>query len=248
MAHFVFVHGAYHGGWCWQRLSPLLEAQGHSVLTPDLPGHGTDATPYPDLSLDAYVDKIALIIGGHDQPITLVGHSMAGMVISGVAEVLPEALSRLVYLTAYLPKQTPQQQAESISDLMRLAPTPSARKRALVQVSGVDCITVEPDELGPYFYNDASDQDVEWVRPHLIPEPVAAFKTAVPLTQDRYGTVPRDYISCRLDRAIPADLQDVMLQRSPCRRAWSMETGHSPFLTAPEALAEILIEGEGAET
>jgi pimeloyl-ACP methyl ester carboxylesterase len=102
-ADFVLVHGAYHGAWCWERLIPALTAKGAAVTAPDLPGHGADATPTADLSLTLYADYVAEGVRARGGPVTLVGHSMAGAVIAEVAERVPDLLTRLVYLTAYMP-------------------------------------------------------------------------------------------------------------------------------------------------
>jgi len=83
---------------------PLLEAAGHRVEAPDLPGHGADPTPFSELSMEAYGAFVAESAGGAAEPIVLVGHSMAGAVISWAAEHVPQAIRRLVYLTAYIPR------------------------------------------------------------------------------------------------------------------------------------------------
>ncbi|WP_461056300.1 alpha/beta fold hydrolase [Spirosoma arcticum] len=57
MITFVLVHGAWHGAWCWKKVTPLLEANGNRVLVPDLPGHGVDKTPPATVTLDDYVKK-----------------------------------------------------------------------------------------------------------------------------------------------------------------------------------------------
>jgi pimeloyl-ACP methyl ester carboxylesterase len=103
MATFVLVHGSWHGAWCWHRVVPELEALGHRVLAPDLPGHGDDATAPAQLTLKAYAECVATVICSATEPVVLVGHSFAGIVISQVAELVPERISRLVYLTAFLP-------------------------------------------------------------------------------------------------------------------------------------------------
>jgi pimeloyl-ACP methyl ester carboxylesterase len=102
MATFVLVHGAFHGGWCWYKIVPLLEAKGHRVLAPDLPGLGDDHTPLADLSLAAWTDSVAAKLHVLGTPVILVGHSRGGIVISEVAERVPEHVSALVYLTAFL--------------------------------------------------------------------------------------------------------------------------------------------------
>ena len=83
---------------------PLLEAAGHRVEAPDLPGHGADPTPLSELSMEAYGGFVAESASGAGESIVLVGHSMAGAVISWAAECVPQMIRRLVYLTAYIPR------------------------------------------------------------------------------------------------------------------------------------------------
>lgn len=82
---YVLVHGAWHGSWCWRKVVPLLRAKGHTVFTPDLPGHYRSATPCADVTLKTYVDSISDLIVSNNHKVILVGHSMAGVVISQVA-------------------------------------------------------------------------------------------------------------------------------------------------------------------
>jgi len=239
-ATFVLVHGAYHGAWCWERLTPVLEAWGARVLTPDLPGHGADKTPSADLSLTLYADRVADAVKGVGGPVSLLGHSMAGAVVAEAAERVPHLLTRLVYLTAYMPGP-----GESILDWARR--DEGSRARALkVDHEGVPCLAVDRDTTRDAFYQDASGEDLDRVFPKLRPEPMAIFRQGLALSAENFGRVPRDYVSCRGDLAITPDLQDAMLAALPARRVWRMNCGHSPFVVCPEALAEILFEGEGS--
>ncbi|MBD3648667.1 MAG: alpha/beta fold hydrolase, partial [Pseudomonadales bacterium] len=82
MANFVLVHGAWHGGWCWQKVRTFLEERGHRVWTPDLPGHGDDPGDVADATLDNYVDRVVAPLDECDAPAVLVGHSSGGGVIA----------------------------------------------------------------------------------------------------------------------------------------------------------------------
>jgi len=93
MSTYLLIHGAWHGGWCWRKVVPLLEAKGHRVLAPDLPGHGNDATPTATVTLKSYTDRICEIASEQNEPAILAGHSMGGIAITQAAErVLLEAL------------------------------------------------------------------------------------------------------------------------------------------------------------
>ena len=94
-ARFLLVHSAWLGGWQWEQVAkPLLEA-GHYVFTPDLPGHGTDATPSSEISMERYVKTITDLLDTQKEPVILVGHSFNGITISRVAELHPEKIEKL---------------------------------------------------------------------------------------------------------------------------------------------------------
>ena len=103
---FLLVHGAWHGGWCWRRVVPLLQQAGHTVLTPSLTGLGERAhLSRPDIDLDTHINDIVMLIDMEElEDIVLVGHSYAGMVVTGVADRVTTKIRRLVYLDAFLPE------------------------------------------------------------------------------------------------------------------------------------------------
>jgi pimeloyl-ACP methyl ester carboxylesterase len=103
MSRFVLVHGAWHAAWCWDKVVPLLEAKGHSVDAIDLPGHGRDVTPIAEVTLEHYAERVCCALLAEPEPAVLVGHSMAGVMITEAAERCPAAIQTLVYLAAYLP-------------------------------------------------------------------------------------------------------------------------------------------------
>ena len=102
MCTFVLVHGGWHGRWCWERVAPLLQQKGHRVLTPDLPGHGDDATPVSERPWERYSRSIAELVSAQPGLVILVGHSSGGMVISDAARQQPGNIAALVYLAAFL--------------------------------------------------------------------------------------------------------------------------------------------------
>src|SRR5437660_801825 len=106
MATFVLVHGAWHGGWCWRKLMPLLRSAGHAVWTPTLTGLGERAhLGNPDVGLSTHVQDVVNVLEYEDlSNVVLVGHSYGGMVITGVAHQMPGRLAHLVYLDAFVPK------------------------------------------------------------------------------------------------------------------------------------------------
>ena len=86
MSTYVLVHGAWHGAWCWYKLTPLLQKLGHTVLTPDLPSHGIDKTPTAAITLKDYSLRVCEVLDSCPEPVILVGHSMGGVVITEAAQ------------------------------------------------------------------------------------------------------------------------------------------------------------------
>ena len=103
MANYVLVHGSAHGSWCWERVVPLLQEQGHTVTAVDLPGNGHDDTRHlAEVTLETYAEYLCGVLDSQDGPSVLVGHSLGGISISRAAELRPDKVAVLVYLTAVL--------------------------------------------------------------------------------------------------------------------------------------------------
>ena len=98
----VLVHGSAHGAWCWETVSPLLERLGYEVNALDLPGSGDDLTAAKDVSLGLCIDRVVQEVESGTSPVLLVGHSMAGIIVSGVGEAVPQKIGKLVYVAAFL--------------------------------------------------------------------------------------------------------------------------------------------------
>jgi len=234
MTTFILVHGAYHGAWCWQRLTPLLEARGDRVIAPDLPGHGDDRTPLADVDLGTYVARIDEILAAQPEVPVLVGHSMAGIILSTIAERRPGDIAKLIYLTAYMLADGETLSAAAKVDAESLV------KARIDEVDGAPCVVPAEGVLGRAFYQDASDEDLNWVAERITPQPIAPFREPVRVSSDRWGRVPRLYIHCRDDRAISPTLQERMVAAQPGTPTAELAGGHSPFLTRPEELAGLL--------
>lgn len=102
MGTYVLIHGACSGGWCWEKVVPLLKQAGHTVETPDLPGHGQDKTPLSEVTLATYTRRVCETLDVQTEPVILLGYSMGGLAITSVAEERSGKINTLVYLKAYL--------------------------------------------------------------------------------------------------------------------------------------------------
>src|SRR5258705_3716551 len=147
MATFVLVHGGWHGGWCWQKVIPFLEAAGHEVYAPTLTGLAERAAELsPDIGLDTHIqDVVGLLQEKNLHGVILVGHSYGGMVITGVVDAVPERIAHLVYLDTFVPRDS-----ESMVDVSSLVIRLLLRKQTRgdgwrVDSQGTYSVTTEPD-------------------------------------------------------------------------------------------------------
>ena len=231
MSTFILVHGAWHGGFCWRHMAPLLRARGHEVHAPDLPGHGDDPAPPGAQTLDSYAARIGSLLDACSGDVVLVGHSLGGLVISAVAEARPERLRRLVYVTAFLPRD-----GDSLVRICSVDPD-NPLNAATIRTPDGQCVTVDPERAGEIFYADCPAEDLAFAKTRLGPEPLAVMFQTVQVTPERFGRVPRAYIHCSIDVALPMFVQEKMVAASPCPTVLTLPTGHSPFFAAPEQLA-----------
>lgn len=235
MARFVLISGAWHAAWCWETIVPLLEAKGHSVLAPDLAGMARGQPQFADrMTIGAWADQIADILRDEPEPVVLVGHSRGGIVIGEVAERVPERIAQLVYLSAFL-----------------LPNGASVGRTAATIDRGVTPDVVEPGSTEgflivrrglavPTFYHRCDAKDAAASVDRLVPEPLTSFTTPASVTEANFGQLPRGYIECSDDRAVPIDLQRAMQKALPCDPVLTLESDHSPFYSAPDALVEAL--------
>ena len=237
MATFVLVHGAFHGAWCFTKLVTELSARGYRAVAIDLPGGGDDPTPIAEITLAGNATAVAGAVRGLPEPVILLGHSLAGVSISAAAELVPERIALLVFLAAFLPRDGDSVASISASPASRKESGPSAFTRA------EDGLSFAPiaERAQAIFYSKCSDEDAAAAIPRLRPQAYTIPRTVVHLTPERFGAVPRVYIECLEDNTVSLGLQRDMVAKSPCREVVSLPTDHSPFLSAPGLLADVLV-------
>lgn len=182
MATFVLVHGATGGGWHWQTVASMLRAAGHDVYTPTLTGQGERThLASPAIDLQMYIQDIVAVLRYEDlHNVILVGHSYAGLVITGVAEQEPARLAQLIYLEAIVP-----QDGETFIDIARLVnPAVPTHIEEMVRAQG-DGWRV------PIIYNDYYKYD--W---RDTPQPFKAMTQPLQITNPAAAALPRTFIHC----------------------------------------------------
>ncbi|MEJ0088095.1 MAG: alpha/beta fold hydrolase [Pseudomonadota bacterium] len=231
---FVLIHGGWHGAWCWHRLAPLLLAQGHQVVAPDLPAMGADKSDPATVTLASWTKFVVELVATQSENVVLVGHSRAGAIISQVAEAIPERMLRLVYLAAYLLPAGRSVAAEAREDADSLIPA-----NMMPDTRGVTC-TLRTGIAAEAFYGQCSEGDRAAALTRLSPEPLKPLAAAVKVTAPRFGAVPRVYVECTADRTISLAAQRRMQAALPCTPVFTLDADHSPFLSRAAELARLL--------
>ena len=241
MTTFVLVHGASHGSWCWDKVIPLLSAQGHGAIAVDLPGntYGELDIPAGQVALKSYTDHVCEVLDELDEPAILVGHSLGGLTITQSAEYRPDKIKTLVYLTALLLGN-----GEAMRPVESRDPgaVKSGLERDVWMVSDdLATISFNADSLRDRFYNDCTDDDFAWAQTMLVPQPSGPLMDTIETTLENYGRVAKVYIECELDGALLLPYQREMQANVPCDRTITMNTSHSPLLSAPKELVKHLV-------
>ncbi len=232
MATYVLVHGAWHGGWCWQRVTPLLRAAGHEVFTPTLTGLGERShLATPAIDLNTHIQDVVNVLTYEDlRQVILVGHSYGGMVITGVSERVADRLAHVVYLDAFVP-----QHGQALADLV--APQFRDEVRQQAQAAGGLLPPFPVEQYGVF-----AEADVRWVGPKLVPHPFKAMITPVQLTSAAAAALPRTYIYCHT----PAmGFFEPFAERTKAGKGWryrELATGHDAMVTMPRELTTLLLE------
>ena len=231
---FVLIAGAWHGAWCWTKVAPRLAAQGHRVLAPELPATGADSTDPSRVTLEGWARFVVETIARETERVTLVGHSRGGIVISRVAELAPERLRRLVYVSAYLLPA-----GSSLAEAARADADSLVPPNMIPAVGGVTC-TLRADVVRDALFGHCTDEDYAFALGHMTPEPLKPLVTPLKVTAERFGNVPRAYIECLQDRTVTLAAQRRMQTLLPCEPVHTLDSDHSPFLSHPGELAGLL--------
>lgn len=234
MSFFVLIHGGGHGRWCWFKVIPHLERLGHTVVAIDLPGHGQDPTPPSAVTLGDLVGRIQETIQNFDEQAVLVGHSFGGIPVTAVAEQCPEKLERLVYLSAFLLPSNVSASEFQDNRMRKLA------SKKLVRDEHAGTVSIRDTALREYYYSDCSDEDIALAELLITPSPVGPMEEPIATSDENFGEIPKTYIKCENDRAVPLWFQEKMFTRTPCEEIISLDADHSSFFSNPERLSKIL--------
>jgi pimeloyl-ACP methyl ester carboxylesterase len=226
MAAIVLVSGAWHGRWCWKRITPLLAAAGHQVVAVEPSGQGERrAVPAREIGLQTHVDDVLDELPG--EPVTLVCHSYAGIVAGGVVARAPDRIARLVFLDAFVPRTNEGMAEHSGAD--------ADAYRAELDRDPDWAIPPPPLE----FIGITDPDDMAWAEPQLAPQPVRTFLDSLGPVD---FTVVRDktYIACTAPAAPPLEPSRARARE----QGWTvveLPAGHDAMISHPRELAALLV-------
>lgn len=237
MASFILIHGSWHGGWCFETIKDLLEAGGHEVIAPDLPGMGGEEAALRAANLRDWAEFTAdLCRHAAQSPVILAGHSRGGIVISQAAEYAPDAIDALVYICAMMLPN-----GMSRADFKQLEDPNPAFDAIIAPVYGGAGTVIDKDKAGTVFAQLCSAETVATAMAQVVAEPHGPRSTPLKLSSERFGSLPRTYIECTEDRTILLSSQRRMQQLVPGADVVTLQADHSPYLSRPQALAAALI-------
>lgn len=219
---FVLVHGGSHGGWCWDRLTPLLD--GETVVV-DLPGRDGDPSGFRAISYDDWV-RSAVDQARQAGPgrLVLVGHSLAGIILPAMAAQLRDRVAALVFVSAAIPAE-----GTAAADLLGV--------RDLIADDG----GFHPpglEVLSQTICSDLGAEDSAFVLQRLVPDPSGPWLH--PVSRSGMPPVPRHYVRLTRDQAVPFQLQSEMIANLGGAEEHLVNAGHSAMINRPEELALVL--------
>jgi pimeloyl-ACP methyl ester carboxylesterase len=234
MKNYLFIHGALRGAWLWDRVIPLIQKKGGSnIIALDLPGHGKRAAERAGVNMNAYIDDVISCIKQKNlSDIILVGHSMSGIIISKVADEMPERVRHLVYLSAVVPRD-----GDALIDLLTKERQETLRKME----SKASDIYGPIDALRPLYFTDLPDgEEKDSLLRQLTPQPLAAFFEKIPLKRFYSLNIPRTYVLGLKDKSLPPELTRGFAERLGVEPV-EIDAGHDMMISRPAEVAKVLL-------
>lgn len=224
-ATYLLVHGAWSGAWCWRHLGAEFDRRGVAWRALDLPSSRLDADPATVLADDA-----ACVVSAtkHAGPVVVVGHSYGGAVVTEAAPAIDD-LRQLIYVAALVPLL-----GQSPSTTSKISYERTMLDDAIERDG--DFLQLNPERAADALYNGCDPEVARWAVSQLTTQTVASFKSARTSMEIQ---VPTFYIRCSRDRAIDPQLQVEMASR--CSSAMTLDSDHSPFLSQPSRLCDLLL-------
>lgn len=224
----MLVHGAWHGGWCWRFVRPLLQRAGHDVFTPSLTGLGERRhLARPAIDLDTHIADVVTLLEMEDlRDVVLVGHSYGGMVVTGAADRAPGRIARLVYLDAFVPED-----GNCLLDYV--VPERAARMREEGEKAG----SVAPPPLS--LWGVTRPEHIDFIKPREARHPFGTMVQRIKL-EGNADRLPKTFIYCSSPATGSFDQFAAKYRDAPGWQFHQLATGHDAMILMPERVAALL--------
>lgn len=231
--NFVLVHGAWHGGWCWEKVAQRLSSAGHRVFMPTQTGLGERRHLISaNIDINVFIEDVVNVIEAEElSDVILVGHSFGGLTITGVADRVPKTLRHLVYLDALIVPT-----GGSVLDFFP-PNVAQARIKAAQDFSG----GVSLPAPSPEAFAVTNPADVAWLKRRLTPHPFSTYRSKNPLRNPVGNGVAATYIVCTAPLFPPQETTRQWVRANSGWKILELPTGHDAMVTAPGPLAEMLL-------
>lgn len=229
---FVLQHGAWHGGWCWDRVATRLRGQGHRVLTPTATGLGERAHLLSkDVTVEVFVQDLVNVLETEElKDVILVGHSFGGIAISGAADRVPDRIKRLVYLDAVI-----LQPGQSV--LSSIPREVATQRRAIIASAGGVSLPPPPAS----FFGISEGADADWLRRRLTPHPAGTYDSSLDLRNPIGNGLRTTYIACAEKPLASLESMRQWARQQPTWNYEELATVHNAMMSAPDALTSRLL-------
>lgn len=234
---FVIVHGAFQTSESWTQVAEALRSKGHKVVPVNLPGRNAQGAAAKAISISQYVDVVSVAIKSQTERVTLVGHSFGGITISLVGAAIPAQVKKLVYIAAYVPVS-----GESMQSLAAGDKTNGFTQKSFVVSPDYTFATILEEDRARLFVNDGGTELQKNAALSMVREPLGPMGTLIEIAPEKLGALEKVYIRTTMDKTVSPPTQLMMIRRAGIKNIVDIETGHSPQLTKPSALAALIIE------
>ncbi len=236
----ILIHGAWAGSWVWDALLPLLRDGGLEPHLVDLPGNGRDDTPPEAVTLQLYVDTLRPVLANLPEPAMLVAHSGGGVIATQLAEAEPDRVRGVAFVAGMM-LPSGMGFAQLTEPLREQDPAAAGIMPHLEWNANRSASRVPPEAARQIFFQDVPDEAAWAAARRLTPQPEGGRAVLPRWTAERFGRIPRLYVEALEDRSVVLAAQRRMQSLVPGAQVASLATGHAPQLSAPDALAGVLL-------
>lgn len=231
---FVLLHGAWHGGWCWDGVKQALESEGHNCLAPTMPGHAP-SDDRKEITYDSYINAIKDIVSAQPGAVVLVGHSSAGHMMQSTAPLVADKLEQLIFINSFILGHDQSQ--------FDLVPPEVAEGMTAAAKSSPDMsVPIDEGFVRNMLMQDASTAQQDELISHLVPQPLALFTTKINANPFKDIAAKRTVIFCQDDQSLPPGAYLGMAQALGAFELIQVPGGHETLFVDPKTVTSAIIK------